>query len=504
MFRLFRLASAAAAAAMMIKGTVVVYSIPACPHCRTAKATLTQRGLQYVDVDLERFPHLRPWLRETTGKTSVPQIFFNSRHIGGNSELQDLVDDASQWEQLVTLLEQTELNPSDAGAPRIPKPEEAVTTSAPAAVLPVECEKDELSRLAIDLHDRSNLIMDHRVGLFTKIRDSFSGEAFVNWMIKEKESDEANALDMGQQLMDKHFIQNVSGGADSTKFEGSAKAFYRMTEDDNQGALNSGETAGCPPLPAGELAENLRKLMLTMYAENISPDGKSVNYAGIKASDNWRNYVRMARELQRVDIFGLNREEKLAFFINVYNALVVHGNIATGHPTNVWQRWKFFNNTAYVLGGSPFTLQDIENGVLRANKKGVGALSPQFSKADPRRRLSLERAEPRIHFALNCGAKSCPPIKTFSAQNIQSELDLASASYLETDDGIRLEPAKGVVHLSTLLKWYRSDFGEDDKEVLTWVLKHLTGKKAEQLKQMLDSGNFKINYIPYDWTNNAK
>ena len=88
--RLFR-SVATAAAAMMIKGTVVVYSIPACPHCRTAKATLAQRGLQYVDVDLERFPHLRPWLRETTGKTSVPQIFFNSRHIGGNSELQVLV-----------------------------------------------------------------------------------------------------------------------------------------------------------------------------------------------------------------------------------------------------------------------------------------------------------------------------------------------------------------------------------------------------------------------------
>ena len=40
--------------------------------------------------------------------------------------------------------------------------------------------------------------------------------------------------------------------------------------------------------------------------------------------------------------------------------------------------------------------------------------------------------------------------------------------------------------------------------MLTWVLKHLTGEKAQQLKGMLDSGNFKINYIPYDWTNNAK
>ena len=46
-----------------------------------------------------------------------------------------------------------------------------------------------------------------------------------------------------------------------------------------------------------------------------------------------------------------------------------------------------------------------------------------------------------------------------------SNLDLASASYLESDDGINMEPAKGVVNLSTLLKWYRTDFGETDREV---------------------------------------
>ena len=81
------------------------------------------------------------------------------------------------------------------------------------------------------------------------------------------------------------------------------------------------------------------------------PVAQSVNYAGIKSSENWRTYVRMARELQRVDVFGLSHQEKLAFFINVYNALVVHGNIATGHPTNVWQRWKVSHAPASGRGG---------------------------------------------------------------------------------------------------------------------------------------------------------
>jgi len=490
---------------MLIKGTVVVYSIPACPHCRTAKQTLATCGLQYVDVNLERFPQLRPWLRESTGKTSVPQIFFNRRYIGGNSELQALVDDTAAWEGALKQLESEALVEGD-GAPRIPNPADAVDDDIVVSALPeVECEKDDLSRLAIDLHDRSDLIMNHRVGLFTRVKDSFSGQAFVKWMVAEKNVDEKGALEMGQQLLEKRFIQAASGTADSSRFEGAPKALYRMVEDDHPSALNSGEGSSCPARPATEVAESLRKLMLRMYAANISPDGKSVNYAGIKAAPEWQQYVRLARELQRVDVLSLTREEKLSFFVNVYNALVIHGNIATGNPDNVWKRWKFFNNTAYVLGGSLFTLQDIENGVLRANKVGVGALSPQFSRADPRRQLALEVAEPRIHFALNCGARSCPPIKTFTAKDIDAELDLAAASYLETEEGISVDAAKGQVHLSTLLKWYRSDFGSTDTQVLRWVLPHLAGEKKKQLEQLLErGGSVKIVYIPYDWTNNAK
>ena len=61
-------------------------------------------------------------------------------------------------------------------------------------------------------------------------------------------------------------------------------------------------------------------------------------------------------------------------------------------------------------------MNEIENGVLRANRKALGAFKKRFGKNDPRLKVSLEECESRVHFALVCGAKSCPPIKTYSAK----------------------------------------------------------------------------------------
>lgn len=74
-----------------------------------------------------------------------------------------------------------------------------------------------------------------------------------------------------------------------------------------------------------------------------------VDYEGIKASEEFQMYKTMTRELLRVDIENSTREEKLSFFINVYNALVIHANIERGPPTNLWGRYKVRNNSLYII-----------------------------------------------------------------------------------------------------------------------------------------------------------
>ena len=76
---------------MSLKGRIVVYSIVGCPHCMRAKNTLQEQGLPYADISLDAFPQEREYVKTRTGKTTVPQIFFNSVHVGGNDDLEKLV-----------------------------------------------------------------------------------------------------------------------------------------------------------------------------------------------------------------------------------------------------------------------------------------------------------------------------------------------------------------------------------------------------------------------------
>ena len=76
--------------------------------------------------------------------------------------------------------------------------------------------------------------------------------------------------------------------------------------------------------------------------------------------------------------------------------------------------FQFFNTISYIIGGHSYSLNDIENGILRANRKAIGALKKPFGKNDPRLAVALSEPEPKVHFGLVCGAKSCPPIKTYT------------------------------------------------------------------------------------------
>uniref|UniRef100_A0A674CZL8 Zgc:152951 n=1 Tax=Salmo trutta TaxID=8032 RepID=A0A674CZL8_SALTR len=369
-----------------VLGRVTVYSVLGCPHCVQAKTSLGRLGLPVCDVDMGKHPELRGSVKELTGRSTVPQIFFNSVHIGGNDDLQELLPE--ELERLVRLVR-----------------EEPVLSEA----LPLPEE-------------------------------------------------------------------NQSDGSDTAE-----------------------EADG-----AAELSAILRDMILKLFSEYLSSDGKCVDYKAMSLSPVFERYCELAVQLQRVELLSLTREEKLAFFINTYNALVIHGNVRMGAPTNIWQRYKFFNYVSYLIGGEVFTLQDIENGVLRGNRKGVAQLLRPFSKTDPRLQVALPDAEPLIHFALNCGAMGCPPIKTYTPQDIDSQLRTAAESFLENDDGCVVDSEKGEVRLSQIFKWYKADFGGTDEKLLNWILEHMgESPKRSSLQSVLSSGKIKVSYLPYDWSTNS-
>uniref|UniRef100_A0A8B9R3S4 Uncharacterized LOC103034156 n=1 Tax=Astyanax mexicanus TaxID=7994 RepID=A0A8B9R3S4_ASTMX len=396
-------------AASCIPGRVTVYTVPGCPQCLQAKATLGALGLPVCDVDVSHDPGLRAQLMKLTGSSTVPQIFFNDIHVGRNEHLKNLAPEA--LEQLVCMVKKEPVPPD---APPLP------------AGSSVECDESDRGENL----KRSGLRGSRRRWLRGH-RNSFTGTKLVDWLCREKGL-------------------------------------------------------------ATEPSEALRNLILKLYSDYLSADGKSVDYKSMSQSPCFEHYCELAVQLQRVELMSLSREEKLAFFINVYNALVIHGNLRLGFPKNVWQRYRFFNYVSYLIGGEVFTLQDIENGVLRGNRKGVAQLLKPFSKSDPRLQVALPDAEPLIHFALNCGAKGCPPIKTYTPQGIDSQLRIAAEAFLKNDDGCMVDSVKGEVKLSQIFKWYKADFGGTDEKILSWVVDHMgSSQKKSSLKTLLSAGNVK-------------
>ncbi|WP_255170362.1 DUF547 domain-containing protein [Natrononativus amylolyticus] len=150
--------------------------------------------------------------------------------------------------------------------------------------------------------------------------------------------------------------------------------------------------------------------------------------------------------------------QRLSFWLNCYNAYAQLLLEATPLEGGVLDRWKFFARDRIPIAGVWLSLDDIEHGMLRSSKHpwGMGYLPRPFPSSFERA-FRLERADPRIHFALSCGSESCPPIAVYSPQDVEAELDVAIEWYLE--ENVSYDPLTEVATVPRLFLWYRGDFG---------------------------------------------
>lgn len=85
-----------------------------------------------------------------------------------------------------------------------------------------------------------------------------------------------------------------------------------------------------------------------------------------------------------MDLQDLSREEKIAFFINLYNMMAIHGILTWGYPVGALERRKLFGDFKYVVGGGTYSLSMIQNGILRGNQRPPYNLMKPFGLKDIR------------------------------------------------------------------------------------------------------------------------
>jgi hypothetical protein len=263
----------------------------------------------------------------------------------------------------------------------------------------------------------------------------------------------------------------------------------------NSPEYSSGEIPGSSSLDL-EIKQSLNRIK----AEAISPDGSKVDYRSITASHSYREYKKLTSHLGNYDFKSLSsREEKLAFWINLYNALVIDVVIQAKTQSSVTEGWlgilRFFHQAAYLVGGERFSLSDIEHGVLRANSGFPYFPGSHFPAKDPRETAIIDPLDVRIHFALNCASNSCPPIGVYSPDQIDSQLDLAARSFINSDT--KLDLSKKWLSISRIFRWYWVDFG--GKEGILKILEKYLESPQRKKWNLKDLADLRLKFHPYDW-----
>lgn len=105
--------------------------------------------------------------------------------------------------------------------------------------------------------------------------------------------------------------------------------------------------------------------------------------------------------------------------------------------------------------------------------------------------------DPRIHFALVCGANSCPPVAFYEHKELENQLDLAAGAFVN-GSGVRFDEETRTLSLSRIFKWYAADFGGQEG-ILQTIQGHL---KDQELIETISSGQFRVRYLAYDWSVN--
>lgn len=218
--------------------------------------------------------------------------------------------------------------------------------------------------------------------------------------------------------------------------------------------------------------------LLKKYVAPRTINGVKLQAVDYKRLGKDQGYTKLIKELEKASLSDLKtREEKLTFWINVYNIMAAK-MVLDHYPvqsikdagslfTAVWKK------KVGVVAGKTRTLNEIEHEILR------------------------KMGEPRIHVAIVCASVSCPDLRgeAYAADKLDEQLNDQLKLFLaNTEKGLRVEEKKGRVYVSSIFKWFKEDF-----ESKGGVRKYLAPHAPESAMAALKNNQVSVYYLDYDW-----
>ncbi|KAK4780598.1 hypothetical protein SAY87_016704 [Trapa incisa] len=219
-----------------------------------------------------------------------------------------------------------------------------------------------------------------------------------------------------------------------------------------------------------------------------------------------QNYRSLICRLEEIDPRKLTHEEKLAFWINIHNALVMHAFLAYGIPQNSVKRIILLLKAAYNVGGHTISADRIQSTILGCRMSRPGQwlrvlFSPKkkFKTGDRRQEYGIEHPEPLLHFALCLGNHSDPAVRVYTPKRMFQDLETAKDEYIRANFGIRKDKK---VSLPKIIETFAKDAGLGPADVVDMIQKSLPsslGKILKKCRMQMGKSHKNIAWIPHNF-----
>ena len=242
-----------------------------------------------------------------------------------------------------------------------------------------------------------------------------------------------------------------------------------------------------PPDPPRSVSFDHQHTEWTTFLKRYVKDG-TVFYTGINQSgqEALSGYLRQLELVTPEQMGGWTEAQKLAFWINAYNAYTIR-LIIDNYPVRSILTMGLLPGGAFRknfipltrLRGKILSLNDIEHEILRK-----------------------EFEEPRIHFAIVCASISCPALRSeaFAATDLERQLEEVARAFILDETKNRYDAGKRTLHLSSIFKWFREDFERDGQGLVDFVAPYF----EPGIRTQLGSGQVRVRFLRYDWGLNGR
>ena len=214
----------------------------------------------------------------------------------------------------------------------------------------------------------------------------------------------------------------------------------------------------------------------TLLDRYVTPRG--VRYEGWRANGaDVKKLSEIVMVYRSTEPGPLPPAERKALYINLYNAAILE-SVLRSNPKSSIKELSIFDRKMMVFDGKLVSLNELE------------------------KRLRTEFKDPRIHFAVNCAARSCPPIRhePYDAKTLDDDLDEATRAYLASPQAVTVRSARGkpTIVTSKIFDWYADDF-KAAGGALAFIAKYGPPEAADAIA----GGRANLDFAEYDWSLNA-